>query len=142
MSNINWAKPIILKVPDLQGGQAVLRGAYGKDDWSTPAEFVVRLDHVVLEDGEKEYESVARFDHDGHSVFIWNPPDDGFHIDVYPSGTEDKHWLRTPPPHSDLHDVFDYCRNHLYAQSNAEYLFEVYRGAATFDPRRIGLRPA
>ena len=58
------------------------------DDWRSPSEFVVRLDHVTYRDGDERYDHVARFNHDGHSVFIWNPPDDGFHIDFYPNGTK------------------------------------------------------
>ena len=141
MSNINWANPVILKVPDPLDGSAILRGAYGMDDWRSPSEFVVRLDHVTCEDGDERYDHVARFDHDGHSVFIWNPPDDGFHIDFYPNGIKNKQWLQTPPPHSGIRDVFDYCRGKLYGQPRAEHLFREYRGVDQFKPRSIGLIP-
>ena len=52
MSSINWANPVVLKVPDRLNGSAILRGAYGMDDWRSPSEFVVRLDHVTYEDGD------------------------------------------------------------------------------------------
>ena len=49
MSSINWANPVVLKVLDPLNGSAILRGAYGMDDWRSPSEFVVRLDHVTYE---------------------------------------------------------------------------------------------
>lgn len=141
MSYIDWAQPILLKVPDPPNGKATLQGSFGKDNWQNPMKFTVRLDHVVFRKEGEEKQEVARFDHNGHSVFYWNPPQDGFHIDVFPNGRKQKSWLQTPPPHSDLHDVFDYCRTHLHNQYNAEYLFRVYRGRENFDPRAIGLTP-
>ena len=49
MSSINWANPVVLKVPDPLNGSAILRGVYGMDDRRSPSEFVVRLDHVTYE---------------------------------------------------------------------------------------------
>ena len=142
MSSVNFAKPIILTVTDKQGNPASLQGSFGMDDWKNPSEFAVRLDYIAFRDGERIDEPIARFDHNGHDVFIDNPPSDGFHIDVYENKNKQKFWLQTPPPFKNLHDVFDYCRTRLYPQDRAEYLYRVWCGEIPrFRPRLIGLSP-
>ena len=142
MPMIDWAKPLAFQVSDPSGGKAMLQGLYGPDDWNSPSAFAVRLDHVwFTDDGAEKWASVARFDHNGHDAFHWNPPRDGFHIDVYQNGIRDKVWLQTPPPHSTILDVIDYCKDRLYDRGHPEYLFEVYRGKKSFRPGRLGLRP-
>ncbi|WP_132059084.1 hypothetical protein [Halorussus amylolyticus] len=130
---------------------------YGVDDWKRPTAFTVRLQRGVhREDGKLILEDVARFDHNGHSAFEWNPAtDDGFHIDVYPDGQKEKIWLTTPPtgvdyealserypPSERIYATMEYCRDIFTDEHNRAYLFEVYRGnIEEFDPQEIGLSP-
>lgn len=131
---------------------------FGVDDWECPTAFTVRLQLAIhrREDGKLVLEDVARFDHNGHSAFEWNPETgDGFHIDVYPNGKKEKFWLETPPasvdydalterypPSERVHATMEYCRDVFVDESSRMYLVEVYRGNVEgFDPREIGLTP-
>lgn len=131
---------------------------YGVDDWDRPTAFTVRLQRAAYQrdDGTLVLEDVARFDHNGHSAFEWNPAaGDGFHIDVYPNGEKEKVWLATPPagvdyealterypPSERIHATMEYCRDVFEDGARRAYLLEVHRGGvAEFDPREIGLRP-
>jgi hypothetical protein len=142
MSRINHANPIVINVSDKHGNSAEAQGSFGMDDWSNPTMFVVRLDYVEWSNGSWEHEPIARFDHDGHSVFKHNPPKDGFHIDVYKNGKKNKIWLQTPPPHTNIHDIFDYCRQKLYTKARANHLYQTWLGQIpNFSATQIGLNP-
>lgn len=131
---------------------------YGVDDWKRPTAFTVRLQRAIhrREDGKLVLEDVARFDHNGHSAFEWDPSTgDGFHIDVYPNGEKEKIWLTTPPadvdyealserypPSERIHATMEYCRDVFTDAFNRAYLLDVYLGdILEFDPQEIGLTP-
>lgn len=157
MADIDFDDPLVFPSHSGVTGE-LLYCYYGVDDWERPTAFTVRLQLAIhrREDGKLVLEDVARFDHNGHSAFEWNPEtEDGFHIDVYPEGEKKKVWLATPPtgvdydalterypPSERIHATMEYCRGVFVNESNRAYLFEVYQGGIEkFDPREIGLTP-
>lgn len=157
MASIDFDDPLVFPSHSGVTGE-LLYCYYGVDDWERPTAFTVRLQLAIhrRKDGKLVLEDVARFDHNGHSAFEWNPETgDGFHIDVYPNGEKEKVWLATPPtgvdydaltercpPSERIHATMEYCRDIFVDGSNRAYLFKVYRGdLEEFDPRELGLTP-
>lgn len=157
MPDIDFDEPLVFRSHS-DRTEELLYCYYGVDDWECPTAFTVRLQRAVHrnEDGKIALEDVARFDHNGHSAFEWNPSaGDGFHIDVYPHGEKEKYWLATPPrgvdydalterfpPSERIYATMEYCRSIFEDESNRAYLLEVSMGRVSqFDPREIGLTP-
>lgn len=157
MTDIEFDDPLVFSA-DSGATDELFYCYYGVDDWKRPTAFTVRLQRANhrREDGRLVLQDVARFDHNGHSAFEWNPETgDGFHIDVYPDGAQQKVWLATPPagvdydalterypPSERIHATMEYCRDIFRRESNRAYLLAVYRGdVETFVPQEIGLTP-
>lgn len=155
MSDIDFDDPLVFPT-DTGTTDELFYCYYGVDDWERPTAFTVRLQRAGhrRDDGKLVLENIARFDHNGHSAFEWNPETgDGFHIDVYPNGEQRKVWLSTPPagvdyeplterypPSERVHATMEFCRDVFRQESNRTYLSSVYRGKIeNFVPKEIGL---
>ncbi|WP_276299828.1 hypothetical protein [Halorussus lipolyticus] len=156
MSDIDFDDPLVF--PSHSGEtEELLYCYYGVDNWKRPTKFTVRLQQAShrREDGKLVLKDVARFDHNGHSAFEWNPATgDGFHIDVYPNGEKEKVWLATPPagvnydvlnerypPSERIHATMEYCRDVFVDDSNRAYLLQVRQGQVEFEHHKVGLAP-